>query len=132
MMPTRARTSPRRSSSPVLAAISCVALAFLPSCGDEASSTDIALDACAVDGAPARCATVMVPEDRSDAHGGEIPVRVVVFPATGATREPDPVVWFAGGPGDSAVDTVARVRPLLATENTDRDLVLIEQRGTGA
>jgi pimeloyl-ACP methyl ester carboxylesterase len=44
---------------------------------------------------------------------------------------PDPIVWFAGGPGDSAVDMIGRVRPLLAA-NTDRDLVFVEQRGTGA
>jgi pimeloyl-ACP methyl ester carboxylesterase len=55
-----------------------------------------------------------------------------VFPATGPDRQPDPDVWFAGGPGDSAVDTISRVRPLLAPNNTSRDLVFIEQRGTGA
>jgi pimeloyl-ACP methyl ester carboxylesterase len=73
----------------------------------------------------------MVPEDRSGGDDRMLPVRVVVFPATGPGRQPDPVVWFAGGPGDSAVDTISRVRPLLAA-NTNRDLVFIEQRGTGA
>ena len=73
----------------------------------------------------------MVPEDRSGGGDRQLPIRVVVFPATGPDRQPDPVVWFAGGPGDSAVDTISRVRPLLAP-NTSRDLVFIEQRGTGA
>ena len=73
----------------------------------------------------------MVPEDRLGGSDRQIPIRVVVIPATDADRQPDPVVWFAGGPGDSAVDTISRVRPLLAA-NTSRDLVFIEQRGTGA
>jgi pimeloyl-ACP methyl ester carboxylesterase len=84
-----------------------------------------------VDGVSARCGTLMVPEDRSAGGDRRLPIRVVVFPATGPERQPDPIVWFAGGPGDSAVDTISRVRPLLAP-NTSRDLVFIEQRGTGA
>ena len=74
----------------------------------------------------------MVPEDRSGGGDHQLPIRVVVFPGTGPGRQPDPVVWFAGGPGDSAVDTISRVRPLLDPNNTSRDLVFIEQRGTGA
>jgi pimeloyl-ACP methyl ester carboxylesterase len=73
----------------------------------------------------------MVPADRSGGGHRQLPIRVVVFPASGSGRQPDPVVWFAGGPGDSAIDTISRVRPLLAS-NTSRDLVFIEQRGTGA
>ena len=34
---------------------------------------------------------------------GPIPVRFVVFPATGPDKAPDPVVYFAGGPGVSAI-----------------------------
>ncbi len=73
----------------------------------------------------------MVPEDRLGGSGRQIPIRVVVIPAADPRPQSDPIVWFAGGPGDSAVDTIGRVRPLLAA-NTNRDLVFIEQRGTGA
>jgi len=103
---------------------------LLPGCWGK-SSTRLALEGCTVDGVSARCGTLMVPEDRSGGDDRQLPVRVVVFPAAGSARQPDPVVWFAGGPGDSAVDTISRVRPLLAP-NTSRDLVFIEQRGTGA
>jgi hypothetical protein len=78
-----------------------------------------------------KCGTLPVPADRATGAGPTIPVRVVVIPAAGATRQPDPIVWFAGGPGDSAVDTIGRVRPLFASV-TDRDLVFVEQCGTGA
>jgi pimeloyl-ACP methyl ester carboxylesterase len=107
-----------------------LALAMLTACGQD-TSTALVLDDCVVDDQPARCGTLMVPEDRAGGADRELPIRVVVFPATGADRDPDPVVWFAGGPGDSAVDTIARVRPLLAPNNVTRDLVFIEQRGTG-
>lgn len=105
-------------------------LAFLPGCGGK-SSTRLALERCTVDGLSARRGTLMVPEDRSGSGDGQLPIRVVVFPATGPDRQPDAVVWFAGGPGDSAVDAIRRVRPLLPPNNTSRDLVFIEQRGTG-
>ena len=89
------------------------------------------LESCTVDGISARCGTLTVPEDRLSGRGRQIPVRVVVIPAADPRRQSDPIVWFAGGPGDSAVETISRVRPLLAA-NTDRDLVFVEQRGTGA
>ena len=107
--------------------------ALLPACGGSSpgtSSTGLVLQTCTVDGVSARCGTLTVPEDRLSGSGRQIPIRVVVIPATDPHRQSDPIVWFAGGPGDSAVDTISRVRPLLAA-NTDRDLVFIEQRGTG-
>ena len=54
-----------------------------------------------------------------------------MIPGSGSNRRPDPIVWFAGGPGDSAVNMIDRVKPLLGSAS-DRDLVFIEQRGTGA
>jgi pimeloyl-ACP methyl ester carboxylesterase len=116
---------------PVAALVVVALVAFLPGC-DEDPSTGLALEACTVDGVAARCGTLMVPEDRAGTGDHQLPIRVVVFPGSGPVRRPDPVVWFAGGPGESAVDTIGRVRPLLTPNNTSRDLVFIEQRGTGA
>ena len=115
-------------------ALAVVSLLVPPGCGGSStgtSSTGLVLKDCTVDGVSARCGTVTVPEDRLGGSGRRIPIRVVVIPATDPHRQADPIVWFAGGPGDSAVDTISRVRPLLAA-NTGRDLVFIEQRGTGA
>ncbi len=93
----------------------------------------LTVKACTVDGQAARCGTLIVPEDRLTGTGRMIPVRFVVFPATGPDRAPDPVVYFAGGPGDSAVDEIqiAGGVPDLTILNVHRDLVFIEQRGTG-
>jgi pimeloyl-ACP methyl ester carboxylesterase len=55
---------------------------------------------------------------------------VVVLPAT-ARPAPDPIVFFAGGPGDSAVGNAGYVAATLAPVRTSRDIILIDQRGTG-
>lgn len=89
------------------------------------------LSSCSRDGVSALCGTLQVRENRLVDKGRRIPIRVVVFPAAGRPSVPDPIVWLAGGPGDSAVDAISRVRPLF-TAASDRDLVFIEQRGTGA
>jgi len=92
----------------------------------------LSVSRCVVDGLAARCGTLIVPEDRLTGKGRAIPVRYVVIPATGPDRLPDPVVWFAGGPGDSAVADIPGELPLLGSLNVHRDLVFIEQRGTGS
>jgi pimeloyl-ACP methyl ester carboxylesterase len=91
----------------------------------------LTVKACTVDGLAARCGTLIVPEDRLTGTGRTIPVRFVIIPATLADKAPDPVVWFAGGPGDSAVENIAGEVSQLETLNLHRDLVFIEQRGTG-
>ncbi len=86
---------------------------------------------CTVDGVSARCGTLIVPENRLTGTGRTIPVRFVVIPAFGRDRAPDPVVYFAGGPGGSAVAEIRSELPNLKGLNDHRDLVFIEQRGTG-
>ncbi len=90
----------------------------------------VVLHSCAIAKYAARCGALMVPEDRLTGTGREIRVRVVVVPASGPGRLADPIVWVAGGPGDSAVDMIQRVMPLFFF-NTHRDLVFVDQRGTG-
>jgi len=91
----------------------------------------LSIKRCAVDGLAARCGTLVVPEDRLTGKGRTITVQFVVFPATGPHRAPDPVVYFAGGPGGSAVAEIPSELPDLLSLNLQRDLVFIEQRGTG-
>lgn len=99
--------------------------------GATPSSGPLSIHTCTVDGIAARCGTLMVPQDRITRTGPEIPIRVVVIPASGPGRQPDPIVFFAGGPGSSAIDIMSEELPLFGL-NTTRDIVLIDQRGTGA
>ena len=102
------------------------------SCGGNVAvgTKALRLKACTIDGLAAYCGTAMVPEDRLTGTGPRIPVRVVVFPASSPHRMADPIVWVAGGPGDSAVDWIPLVKPLFFF-NTHRALIFIDQRGTG-
>jgi pimeloyl-ACP methyl ester carboxylesterase len=78
-----------------------------------------------------RCGTYEVWEDRERRQGRKIPLKIVVLPATGAPRAADPLVFFAGGPGDSATAAAPWVAHAFAKLRGGRDFVLIDVRGTG-
>lgn len=78
-----------------------------------------------------RCGRFEVWEDRAKRAGRKISLRVVVLPATGSAKEPDPVFLFEGGPGESAVESAAGEAAAGAEVNRKRDLVLVDVRGTG-
>jgi pimeloyl-ACP methyl ester carboxylesterase len=77
------------------------------------------------------CGTYQVFEDRAARKGRKITIKVVVFPATGSEREPDPFVYIPGGPGSSAIEDAPGIAQVFASIRTRRDLVFIDQRGTG-
>ena len=81
----------------------------------------------------ARCGDFEVFEDRAAGSGRTIALRWVVLPATGpGARQPDPVFVFSGGPGQASTELVVLADTQLAGVNLERDLVFIDQRGTGA
>ena len=53
------------------------------------------------------CGTHTVFENRSTAQGRRIDLHFAVIPAIDETVEPDPIVMFAGGPGQAALDMAA-------------------------
>jgi pimeloyl-ACP methyl ester carboxylesterase len=81
-------------------------------------------------GAAARCGTLTVYENPAANSGRQIEIFVAVKPATSQLVEPDPVFFLAGGPGAAASQAwaVAGIFPGL---NDHRDIVLVDQRGTG-
>ncbi|HEV7668224.1 MAG TPA: alpha/beta hydrolase [Thermoanaerobaculia bacterium] len=90
------------------------------------------LKPCTIEGAtvPARCGTYEVFEHREARTGRKIGLKVVVLPATGPNPAPDPVVYFAGGPGESVTEYAAE----FTSDNAllkRRDIVLVDVRGTG-
>lgn len=107
----------------------------MPGAGGPAASApavnSLTVTSCTVDGQAARCGTLIVPEDRLTGQGRTIPVRFVDFAATGPDRAPDRLVYFAGGPGVSAIDDIPTWLSGYESLNLNRDLVFIEQRGTG-
>ena len=79
----------------------------------------------------ARCADYQVPLDPARADGERIRLHVAVVPASGRNPRPDPLFFIAGGPGQSAVESALPMWPLFREVLKHRDLVLIDQRGTG-
>jgi pimeloyl-ACP methyl ester carboxylesterase len=87
--------------------------------------------ACRVQGIPAevRCATYPVWEDRERKAGRRIGLNIVILPALGPERLPDALFILAGGPGQAATETAAGFYRSHLRDH--RDIVLIDQRGTG-
>jgi pimeloyl-ACP methyl ester carboxylesterase len=79
----------------------------------------------------ALCGEYAVWEDRAARRGRRIELRVLVLPARGNARLPDPLFYLAGGPGQSAVNEAANIANLLTAVWQQRDLVFVDLRGTG-
>ena len=92
---------------------------------------DCALVSPAGEQVDARCGTLTVPEDRANPAGRQIALNVAVIPAIKRSPEPDALFLLAGGPGQSALETFPAMLPLLFNIHEDRDIVLVDQRGTG-
>jgi pimeloyl-ACP methyl ester carboxylesterase len=75
------------------------------------------------------CGTYEVFEDRAARSGRKIALNIVLLPATSAKPSPDPLFYLAGGPGGAAT-TYAREK-FMAGLRRNRDVVLVDQRGTG-
>jgi pimeloyl-ACP methyl ester carboxylesterase len=93
----------------------------------------IALRPCNAGGLPeeVRCGTYEVYEDRAAKSGRKIALNIIVVPALSPTPAPDPLFWLEGGPGADATRDVFAARGFLSEVRKNRDLVLVDQRGTG-
>ena len=94
-------------------------------------SVESKLHACKVAGIAdeVQCATHPVWENRATKTGRMIGLNIVVLPARGPERAPDPLFILAGGPGQASTETVTGY--LRAALRNHRDIVFIDQRGTG-
>lgn len=91
-----------------------------------------ALKPCVLSGGlEASCGVLAVPEDRAAPDGATIDIHFAVLPATSSNALPDPLFMLAGGPGQAAMVAFAPLVPLLGDIREERDIVLIDQRGTG-
>lgn len=80
---------------------------------------------------PAKCGTLEVYENRATKKGRMIGLNILVLPATGDRREPDPFVYFAGGPGSAATEDAQGIADAFKQVREHRDLLFVDQRGTG-
>lgn len=81
------------------------------------------------------CGTLTVPENRSRATSPSIALAVAILhtSADEGERQPDPILYLAGGPGGSALDDLSADIEGWADYDfhRDRDLLFLDQRGAG-
>jgi pimeloyl-ACP methyl ester carboxylesterase len=124
---------------------SWVAWIFCSAIGAASADTPLQLADCQLDSAlaggsaAARCGEYRVRENRDDPQskdqskdgGKELQLHVAVIPALRLKPAADPLFILSGGPGQAASDFYLSVAPAFARIRRDRDLVLVDQRGTG-
>ena len=110
---------------------------LLAACGGNDADTrepSIALDECRLTGGVmARCGVLTVAENPDAPDGRAIDLDIAVLPATGSSNvvQADPLFLLAGGPGQAATEVYPLAAYLFEEVNRTRDIVLIDQRGTG-
>lgn len=79
----------------------------------------------------ARCGSISRLLDPARADGPRIDIHFALLPALAQKKAADPVFFFAGGPGQSAIDLAGPLSRRYARLSNRRDLVFVDQRGTG-
>lgn len=79
----------------------------------------------------ARCGTVSVPEDRQRPQRRTIALNVIVMPATGPGPHTPALFDIDGGPGLPVTKNAAGYATFGAAYRARRDIVMVDQRGTG-
>lgn len=79
----------------------------------------------------ALCGSILRALDPGQPQGTKISIHFAVLPALAQRKAADPVFFFAGGPGQSAIDLAGVLSRRHARFGNRRDMVFIDQRGTG-
>lgn len=98
-----------------------------------APAAALALRPCRVPGVeePLRCGELLVPENPAQPEGRRIALNIVVIPALKPVPGEAPLFDLAGGPGLAASEGAAFYVQFAAAHRQGRDVVLVDQRGTG-
>lgn len=118
-------------------ALVCLLFLFTACSGGDnngATGPTIPLTACRLDsGVQAQCGTLTVFENRAAGNGRTIDLDIALLPATGSSSitQDDPLFLLAGGPGQAATEAFGGAVYLFQDVNRLRDIVLVDQRGTG-
>lgn len=96
-------------------------------------STGFSLKPCQVTGIKEEilCGKYEVYENREAKKGRKIQLNIVKLPALNSPALPDPLFVLAGGPGQAAAGGATGDAQRFAEIRKTRDIVLVDQRGTG-
>ena len=117
----------------VLRRLGMALLAASAACSAPSAWSDEPLKPCRAAGIrnEVQCGVVSRPLNPAEPDGRKIDIHYMVVPAMARRKLPDPVFLLAGGPGQSAIGASAQVMPLFTRLNNRRDIVFVDQRGTG-
>ncbi|PHR84182.1 MAG: alpha/beta hydrolase [Colwellia sp.] len=92
------------------------------------------LENCHVDGikSQVKCGKLSVLENYNKADGAHITINFVVLPAIDNSGDKTPLLFLAGGPGQAAAELASALTNVFYEVRKTRDLILVDQRGTGA
>ncbi len=82
-----------------------------------------------VEGTSAYCGQIAVPENWEDPAGKQIALTYAVLKATDEDAAADPIVYFEGGPGISALENLAGKGEDFAHLRRQHDMIFWDQRG---
>ena len=109
---------------------------ILPSCRgtdhidrDQAGLTDP--HSCRIAGRDAICGYIPVYENHTAQHGRIIRLNIAILKADSSNPASDPVFFLAGGPGEAATESTGNIEFIDWIVDGHRDIVLVDQRGTG-
>ena len=123
--------------------IGAIALIFLVACTSptpvpsDRPQAAIPLEACQISTPngnirlEAKCGKLVVYEDRQTNTGRQIELNIAVIPAVSRNPTPDPIFFIPGGPGEAATQSFPVLMGAFEQINQKRDIVLVDQRGTG-
>lgn len=80
----------------------------------------------------AECAELGVAENPDTGGSRSIALRVARIPAPAGAAEAAPLTLINGGPGASSIDLYVDIEPALSGIRRHRDIIVVDQRGTGA
>lgn len=122
--------------------ILCLLLVFLAGCNqttEQNSATTSILKPCpgfVETGKPplvygAECGELTVKENPADPNSNNISIAILRLPAISPVADADPLFLIQGGPGGSSIDMASQIHSFFADVRKNRDLVFVDQRGTG-
>ena len=77
------------------------------------------------------CGSLAVPENRAEPQGRKIDLKLAVLRSSAQVASPDMLAFLAGGPGQAATDYAVPIAAMLEPLRAHRDILLLDQRGTG-
>src|SRR5690606_21444390 len=109
-------------------------LGLLPACQkQQQQAPGVELESCRLEGVSfaLSCTEIEVFENRETREGRRLKLKVAIAPALAPQPAPDPIFILAGGPGQAATDVAGMLMPAFERLRRNRDLVFVDQRGTG-